>query len=137
MTIKLNREMIKNIIKQYYQRFYNMEINVTIKATKDCVGYYEEEGCLIEILAKGQMSLAGNTYPFEETITKEKLEEICKEMLALEEMEVRYISYDSGLTTSTEGYGLGEHTVKKAYFSGIDVDVMPMNQSRNLMKITH
>ena len=76
----------------------------------------------------------GESIPYEERITEEKLEEICKEMLALEEMEVLRISFDSGLTDSTEGYGYGELTVTRAYFHGIEVTVNPIQQMNLVRK---
>ncbi len=134
MVLKMNRKMIKNMIEQYYQRFYNMEITADIRASKECMGYYEQEGCMVTIVARGVKTLMGESIPYEERITEEKLEEICKEMLALEEMEVLRISFDSGLTDSTEGYGYGELTVTRAYFHGIEVTVNPIQQMNLVRK---
>ncbi len=134
MVLTMNRKMMKNMIEQYYQRFYNMEITADIRASKERIGYYEEEGCMVTIVVRGVKKLMGESIPYEERITEEKLEEICKEMFALEEMEVLRISFNSGLSTSVEGYGCCEHTVKSAYFHGIDVTVNPIQQMNLVRK---
>ena len=134
MVLKMNRKMIKNMIEQYYQRFYNMEITADIRASKECMGYYEQEGCMVTIVARGVKMLMGESIPYEEIITEKQLEEICKEMFALEEMEVLQISFDSGLTDLTEGYGYGEHTSIRAYFHGIEVTVNPIQQMNLVRK---
>lgn len=65
------------------------------------------------------MNLLGEQIPFEEIISETKLLEIFQELFKRQNIEVKNLYIDSGITSTYVGYGKGEHKETKVYCNGI------------------
>jgi len=123
MKLKFTKEQTIKILEKYYQEEYDLTGKVTIKASTGPVGYgmYEELGCILEMKITGNIDFMEEKIPCEKRISPKNVEEAFGFYLEKSGYEVEKVRLDSGISSSCEGYGLAEHTVTKAYFSGITV----------------
>ena len=121
MEITLKMEQVKQFIRKYYQEIENKQVKAQIRNYKGYVGYGMSEriGCITEIKIKGFMNLLGEQIPFEERISETKLLEIFQELFKKQNIEIKNLYIDSGISSTYVGYGKGEHEEKKVYCNGV------------------
>ena len=117
----MEMEQVKQFVQKYYQEIENKQVKAQIRNYKGYVGYGMSEsiGCITEIKIKGFMNLLGEQIPFEERISETKLLEIFQELFKRQNIEVKNLYIDSGITSTYVGYGKGEHKETKVYCNGI------------------
>ena len=57
--------------------------------------------------------------------SQEEVKTILNVLLESQGYVVTNLLYDDGIQSHWEGYGMGEHEVKKAYFNGVFFEVIP------------
>lgn len=121
MAVTLTMEQVKQFVQKYYQEIENKQVKAQIRNNKGYVGYGTGEhlDCITEIKVKGFMELLGKQIPFEESVSKTKLLKIFQELFKRQNIEVKNLYIDSGITSTYVGYGKGEHKETKVYCNGI------------------
>ncbi len=133
MKIDYKREELTKLLEDYYQRLEGRTVKANIKASKEYVGIYEDLGCVVTITISEELDICGMTKKVEETISKEDMITKLNALFNLYELKLVSLEFDSGLSTSYEGYGMSEREVKTAYFKGATANVEKIRQV-NLQK---
>lgn len=123
MNLKFNKKQIGTILEKYYKEQELIIGKVTIKEITCEVGFtmYPHDDVLVNMKINGEMNLNGLKVAIKKEIQNEDLEKAIKYFLSEFEQEVDKISYDKGFHYKSEGYGMCERTVQKAYFNGVEV----------------
>ena len=110
MRLLFSKSETIELLELYYREIENADVTVNISAKSAHLGYgmAEYDGCLVTIKVKGTMSLLVKELSFEKELSN-------KEVTSSVEM-------NSGNKSITEGYGMGERTVSRAYFNGIIIE---------------
>ncbi len=123
MKIKLSKSEMVEFIELYYkEKNENVKAIITSKKERYGCGMYEYDGCQTTFSVIGSTTILGKKCQFEQTLTKEEIENIFITMLDQANFEVTSISFDSGMRNETTGYGMMEHTEAIPYFNGIVVE---------------
>ena len=139
MEVSFTKEETLKLIEEYYSKKEGRKVKAQAKATKGLIGYYEEEGCITEISITETLDIAGMNKEVKETLSTDQLNTLLKALFSLYEFELTDVTLNDGLNSRCEGYGMGEHEVKTAYFKGITVNVQKQkaygyNKSNNFFK---
>ena len=86
-------------------------------------GLYETKGCQTTITVSEKMEIAGMNKDVTYTLSKDDLKRNITALFALYEFDVKGLDIEDGLSSQWEGYGMMEHTVDRAYFNGITVNL--------------
>lgn len=137
ISLYFSENEIINLVEQYYREEEGREVKVSIYSKKECVGIYEEEGCVTNISVKEEFDILGMKKNFVTTIGQEELKDILNLLLEKEGYEVVNLMYNDGLRSECAGYGMHEYQIKKAYFNGVtltlnNVKAKPKTRSRVL-----
>lgn len=124
------QETIK-LLEEYYKRLEGKQVKVDISAKAGCIGLYETPGCITTIAISETMDIAGIKKDVKITLSEEEVTKQLRALFALYELDLKSLSYEDGISSSCEGYGMMEHTVRKAYFNGVRVNIEKM-KSHNL-----
>ncbi len=121
MEIKFKKEQVKNSLEEYYKKIEGFNGVITTKCSRDWFGYgmSEREDVRVEITLNGSFDFMGEKILMSRTLSEAEVNGVFKSLLSEAGYTVQYVSFDKGVTPTTEGYGLGEHTVNKPYFNGI------------------
>lgn len=123
MEINYTKEDLKNIIKAYYQQQSQKNIDVNIITRKELIGFYETLSNITTITISYDTTLLGRNTKVSETINKEQIINIFKELLETEGYRLEDLEFDEGIATKTVGYFMNEHQEQTAYFKGIKIRV--------------
>lgn len=125
MELRFKKEQIKILLENYYREKEDFNGAITTECSLGSVGYgmSEKEGAVVEIKLTGSLNVLGTEVPMERYLTKKEVEGAFNEILYDAGYEMGNFSYDSGVHTSWEGYGMSEHRVTKPYFNGIVASV--------------
>lgn len=121
MEINYTKEDLKNIIKAYYQQQSQKNIDVNIITRKELIGFYETLSNITTITISYDTTLLGRNTKVSETINKEQIINIFKELLETEGYRLEDLEFDEGIATKTVGYFMNEHQEQTAYFKGIKI----------------
>ena len=119
IKLEFNKSEIINLVELYYRKEEGREVKVSINSRKECVGRYEEDGCVTTISVKEEFDILGMKKNFVTTISQDELKDIFNLLLEKEGYEIVSLMYNDGLHTEWSGYGMYEYQTKKAYFNGI------------------
>lgn len=133
MKTTFTKEEIIKLLEEYYKRLEGREVKVKVSSKKECVGLYEEDGCVTTFTVVETMDIAGIHKETEETLSQEQLRTNLRALFALYEFDLTSLQVDDGLHSSWEGYGMGEHEVKKPYFKGVVVELMKQKNPTKAM----
>lgn len=123
MEVNFTKEETLKLIEEYYKRLEKRDVKAHAKATRGSIGYYEEDGCITEISVTESLEIAGMNKEVKEVLTTEQLRTLLTALFGLYDFDMTDLTINDGLSSRCEGYGMGEHEVKTAYFSGITVNV--------------
>ncbi len=120
MEYKFNKKQVKEILEKYYEETYDFKGNVTVSCVVGLVGYglSEREEAQLTFKINGNISVGGMMVSSSQVISLEEVNNAFRSLFKKEEKEVSDISFDYGVRSHVEGYGLGEHTVNNPYFNG-------------------
>lgn len=123
MEVSYTREETIKLLEEYYKRLEDREVKVSISARKDCVGFYEVEGCVTTITISEVMDIAGMRKEVKQQISEEEVKRNLRALFGLYDFNLTGLTLNDGLSSRYEGYGMMEHEVKSAYFRGITVQL--------------
>ena len=125
MKIVVDKNNTQKIIEDYYNEQIGIDGKVSIfpKISLSGYGMYEYEKCYLEISLKYKMKLLGKEYEALINIDKDDVSNAFKYAFSKENYNIKSFNYLNGLDYITEGYGMGEHTCKKPYFKGIEIEL--------------
>lgn len=123
MEVSFTKEETLKLIEEYYSRLEGRKVKVQAKATKGLIGYYEDEGCITEISVTEIIEIAGMNKEVKEVLTTDQLRTLLTALFGLYGFEMTDLTLNDGLNSRWEGYGMGEHEVKSAYFKGITINI--------------
>lgn len=123
MEMNLITETLINLLKQHYKSKEDFIGTITINPKKELLGYGMNtyEGVILNVKRVGTITLLEEQIPVEFIIFQDEIESILKEELEQAGYEINNILFNKGISSKWEGYGLAEHEVKTAYFTGITV----------------
>ena len=124
MRLLFSKSETIELLELYYREIENADVTVNISAKSAHLGYgmAEYDGCLVTIKVKGTMSLLGKERSFEKELSNKEVTSMITIVLERAGMEVSSVEMNSGKKSITEGYGMGERTVSRAYFNGIIIE---------------
>lgn len=128
METTFNKQETIKLLEEYYAKLEEKQVKVNITAQAGCIGLYETPGCITTITVTESMEIAGIKKEVKTTLSEEEATKKLKALFSLYELSLKSVSYEDGLGSRTEGYGMGEHTVNRAYFNGIKVVVEKQKQ---------
>lgn len=123
MKTTFTKEEIIKLLEEYYKRLEGREVKVKVSSKRECVGLYEEDGCVTTFTVVEAMDIAGIHKEVSETLSQQELQKNLRALFGLYEIDLTSLQVDDGLTTSWEGWGLDETQVKKPYFNGVTVEL--------------
>ncbi len=123
METKFNKQETIKLIEEYYERLEGRKVKVSISAKTGCFGLYEVKGCETTITVAETMNIAGMSKEVKFNLSREDLTTNLRALFTLYEFDVKSVNIEDGLSSHSEGYGMCEHTVEKAYFNGITVNL--------------
>lgn len=123
METNFNKQETIKLIEEYYARLEGKKVKVSITAKTGCFGLYETKGCDTTITVSETMEIAGMNKEVKYNLSKDELTKNLRALFALYEFDVKSVNLDDGLSSHCEGYGMMEHTVERAYFNGITVNL--------------
>ena len=123
MEVSFTKGETLKLIEEYYSKLEGRNVKAQAKSSRGLIGYYEDEGCITEISVTENIEIAGMNKEVKEVITTEQLRTLLKSLFGLYEFDMSDLTLNDGLNSRCEGYGMGEHEVKTAYFNGITVNV--------------
>lgn len=123
METKFNKQETIKLLEEYYQRLEGKKVKVSISAKAGTFGLYETKGCQTTITVSEKMEIAGMNKDVTYTLSEDELKRNLTALFALYEFDVKGVDIEDGLTSCCEGYGMMEHTVDRAYFNGITVNL--------------
>lgn len=132
MELRFDKNKMKEIVEKYYREYEDFDGVVTAGCSLNLVGYgmAEHEDTVVSIKVKGTMKVLGMEVPMTREVDDEELFNIFRTVLGNEGHTIKSLTVNSGVNESTEGYGMGEHTVKRPYFRGVIVNVKEKNLVR-------
>lgn len=125
MELKFDKNKMKEVIENYYREYEDFDAKVTAGCRMDLVGYgmSEHQDAVVSIKVTGTMKVLGMDVPMTRDVNETELFNIFRVMLDKQGHTLSSLSINSGVSESVEGYGLGEHTVKRPYFRGVTVTI--------------
>lgn len=125
MELKFDKNKMKEVIESYYREYEDFDAKVTAGCRMDLVGYgmSEHQDAVVSIKVTGTMKVLGMDVPMTRDVNETELFNIFRVMLDKQGHTLSSLSINSGVSESVEGYGLGEHTVKRSYFRGVTVTI--------------
>lgn len=125
MELRFDKNKMKEIIENYYREYEYFDGKVTAGCSMGLVGYGmgEHEDAVVSIKVSGNLKVLGMDVPMTREVSSDELLNIFKTVLGSQGHTVSSVALNSGVNESCEGYGLGEHTVKRPYFRGVVVNV--------------
>lgn len=123
METKFNKQETIKLIEEYYERLEGKKVKASISAKSGCFGLYEVKGCETTITISETMDIAGMRKEVKYNLSKEDLTRNLRALFSLYEFDVKSVDLDDGLSSHCEGYGMMEHTVERAYFNGITINL--------------
>lgn len=123
MEISYTREETIRLIEEYYKRLEERDVKASINTRKDCIGIYEEEGCVTTISVTEKLEIGGMQKDVKENISEDQLNVILRALFGLYGFELTRVTLNDGLNSYWEGYGMCEHEVKSSYCKGITINV--------------
>lgn len=134
MKAKFTKEELKEILKRYYNELEGREVKIKINSKRECVGLYENYGCVTTIKAISELNIGGIKKEIEETISNKRLNEIITAVFDKDGYTVKNVELDDGLNSRWEGYGMMEHQVQTVYCKGIEV-IFEQKQDYTLKRV--
>ena len=131
MKTTFSKEEIVKLLEEYYRRLEGRMVKVKISVKKDLVGFYESEECVTTFAIVEELDVAGIHKEVETVLSIDELKTNLGALFNLYEFDLVSLSLESGLTSTCEGFGMGEHVVKKPYFNGVTVEI---KKSKNQTK---
>ncbi|MBR2827733.1 MAG: hypothetical protein IKE70_00675 [Bacilli bacterium] len=120
MTIKLNKNLVEKMVKNYYHDEYDVNVDVKITSYIKTVGYYEDEICDIKTVLKGKRKLYDEMVDIEIILSDLELRQVIRHSLEKEGYEISNIELDKKI--EREDYF--NHTGRKqANFHGVRVEL--------------
>lgn len=123
MEVSFTKEETLKLIEEYYSKLEGRKVKVQAKATRGLIGYYEDEGCITEISVTEMLEIAKMNKEVKEVLTIDQLRTLLTALFGLYDLEMTDLTLNDGINSRWEGYGMGEHEVKTAYFKGIKVNI--------------
>lgn len=125
MEFKFGKKQMKEVLEQYYSKYEDFDGKVTAGCRLGAVGYgmSEHEDVIYSIKIAGKLHVCGVDVPMLREINDEEVMNAFKTMLGNQGYTVSSITFNAGVNESCEGYGMGEHTVRRPYFNGVVVTV--------------
>lgn len=123
MEINYTKEETLGLLQEYYKKLEGREVKASIKASKGCIGLYEDEGCVTTISVTEKMDIGGIQKDVVTYLSKEEVEKNLTALFELYGFKLNSVNFNDGLNSRWEGYGFEETEVKTAYFKGITLYV--------------
>lgn len=123
MEFKFGRGEVAEIIERYYKKYEDFDGKVTIGCEIGSVGYgkNEHDDSIVTIKITGKLNISGIEVPGTKVISDYELDNIFKTVFGNQGHTVDFVTLDSGINESYEGYGMAERIVRKPYFKGVVV----------------
>ncbi len=120
MEVRIRRKDMKKLLEKYYKDKEDFDGVITIRCSLGIVGYgiAETDGAEVEVKLDGYLNVMGIMVPMKRTLSEEEVKGAISSILDDAGYQVTNVSYEKGISSAIEGYGLGEHTVKRPYFNG-------------------
>ena len=134
MEMKLNRETIKEMLIQYYREYENIECDILIKTDIECIGYYEQDECVVSFIQIRKLNFMGKELKTKTILTDDEIENIIKILLRDNQLDLADWKYDKKIKTEYRGTNWDEYTVDKPYFGGIIINTKELNNGKQYIK---
>lgn len=128
METTFNKQETIQLLEEYYSRLEGKQVKANISVKAGCVGLYETPSCITSVIIVESMEIAGIKKEVKTSLSKEEVKTKLKALFALYEFDLKSVDFEDGLSSHCEGFGMGEHTVNKAYFNGITVKIEKQKQ---------
>ena len=125
MEIKFGINEVKKVLESYYKKNEDFDGKVKIECSVGRGFGMNEYYDVLEFNAaiEGKLSIYGMEVPMVRQITIDEVKTVFRSVIEEVGQTVSDVTLDYGLTSEVVGYGLAEHTEKKAYFNGVNVSV--------------
>ena len=120
MELKITSRDPKELLGDYFTKKDNIEAIISISSMVN-MDRYDQEECNVEIKLRKKINLLGKERIVTTSLSKEEIKEVLKAILEDSGYDVVDITFDNGINYITEGYGMGERIVPRAYFNGVTV----------------
>lgn len=132
MEIKFGKRQMKEVLEQYYSNYEDFTGKVTAGCRLDSVGYGmgEHEDVIYSIKITGKLRVCGVDVPMVRELDDDEVLNAFRTILGNQGYTVSSVTFNAGVNEASEGYGMGEHTVKRPYFNGVVVTVKEKQLTR-------
>lgn len=131
MELKINERDLKKMLTSYYKQRDGVESQLLINKTMENDRFGPE--CYVEVTLKRKIRLLGEERTISETLSENDVKKAVKEIIEAEGFDVYSVTFESGISDSWEGYGVGEHKVSKPYFGGVTVNLREKVKRKTLI----
>ena len=107
-------------------------VKADITARKECIGIFEEIGCVTTISVSENVTLLGVETTQSETLSKDEVKVILSELLKEAGYDLNDLNFNDGIRKSTVGYFMDEHIESRAYFKGVTLNISKRGLSKTL-----
>lgn len=134
MEMILNKKQLIKLLELYYKKYKNSDSKVTIDVIKGSIDYYEDDECLVIIKQNISKTILDEEIKITKILKDNEIKEALNKILKEDSLQIQEFEYDKGITSSVEGYGMGEHTEKKPYFNGIKIKLEKIEKEKQKVK---
>lgn len=134
MEMILNKKQLIKLLELYYKKYKNSDSKVTIDVIKGSIDYYEDDECLVIIKQNISKTILDEEIKITKILKDNEIKEALNKILKEDSLQIQEFEYDKGITSSVEGYGMGEHTEKKPYFNGIKIKFEKIEKEKQKVK---
>lgn len=122
MKVKLTKDEIIILIKQYYKEALNKDVDVEITASKDYTGIYESRVCKTKITIKEKINILGKEIVAEYVINDDDIYRIFNDLLKDSNYIIDSLNYNAGIRST------GFYDYEEAYFDGVTLTLINKNK---------
>lgn len=123
MEIVIKKKEVCELLEKYYRENKNIEAKVTLSATREPVGLFEEMSCVARVKVTKKVNILGTLKTVKEELSRDEVLGIFRDLLESQGYLVTGLTYDAYINSNWVGYGMGETLEHHAYFNGLTLYV--------------
>ena len=134
MEMILNKKQLIKLLELYYKKYKNSDSKITIDVIRGSIVNYEDYECLVIIKQNISKTILDEEIKITKILKDNEIKEVLNKVLKEDSLQIQEFEYDKGITSSVEGYGIGEYTEKKPYFNGIKIKLEKIEKEKQKVK---